>query len=225
MVNLYATKKWRKLRGELIEGKTCEWCGSTEKLAPHHKNPKPIGLRSYRIIANKYYNEYFENKKNKSELAQIKKEAKIYIKNNAIRTCPNCKKKSFYERKTMAPTYRCTNCGTEFNEPYETYNISKKNILSKTKYLFLIKHKDEMNRKYRDYASSARDHYLDISKNDFMILCKKCHFALEKGMVLCKKCGKKYHSPRYQVCFNCYISLNDSKDTLAKPESTNVVYE
>jgi len=36
-----------------------------------------------------------------------------------------------------------------------------------------------------------------------MILCKRCHFALHKGMHLCPKCQKKYVPERFEVCFNC----------------------
>jgi len=32
----YASKEWKKNVKEFVKGKTCEWCGTTEKLLAHH---------------------------------------------------------------------------------------------------------------------------------------------------------------------------------------------
>jgi len=51
-----------------------------------------------------------------------------------------------------------------------------------------------------------------LSFEGTIILCKRCHFALHKGMVLCKGCKKKYHdSVRYTMCFDCFSRTQDGK--------------
>ncbi|MCK9591426.1 MAG: hypothetical protein M0Q91_05385 [Methanoregula sp.] len=36
MKNTWQTVAWKKAAKEFIKGKSCEWCGSTDKLLPHH---------------------------------------------------------------------------------------------------------------------------------------------------------------------------------------------
>jgi hypothetical protein len=50
----------------------------------------------------------------------------------------------------------------------------------------------------------AKEEYLSF--NDIRILCQKCHFAEEKGMVLCEYCNKKYYNPIY------FMSCSDCKE-------------
>lgn len=51
-----------------------------------------------------------------------------------------------------------------------------------------------------------------------MILCKRCAFAIHKGMVLCSICKKKYHLKKFSSCFNCLPAsvkeLIDSRNPL-----------
>ncbi len=42
-----------------------------------------------------------------------------------------------------------------------------------------------------------------MSFDGALVLCKRCHFALHKGMHLCPNCKKKYVPNRFQVCFDC----------------------
>ena len=51
---LYASKEWKAKRAEFIEGKSCEWCGSTEKLAIHHTYTTKI---KYHHLKNKLIKE------------------------------------------------------------------------------------------------------------------------------------------------------------------------
>lgn len=34
----WKTKEWKEKRAKLVEGKSCEWCGSTRALSIHHQN-------------------------------------------------------------------------------------------------------------------------------------------------------------------------------------------
>lgn len=33
---IWTTKEWKEKKTEFIKGKVCSWCGTTEKLLPHH---------------------------------------------------------------------------------------------------------------------------------------------------------------------------------------------
>lgn len=60
---------------------------------------------------------------------------------------------------------------------------------------------------FRDKAlNNAKKEYLQF--NEIQTLCKRCHFAIEKGMELCPYCKKSYFRPNYysgdfESCFNC----------------------
>lgn len=43
---------------------------------------------------------------------------------------------------------------------------------------------------------------LDLSL-PIILVCKKCHSALHKGMQLCKKCRVAYHYAQFPSCFKC----------------------
>jgi len=45
--------------------------------------------------------------------------------------------------------------------------------------------------------------YIDLKKEYIIVLCTKCHYAREKGLVLCKECKKGYHKPKYERCWTC----------------------
>ena len=47
------------------------------------------------------------------------------------------------------------------------------------------------------------DEYKNLSDEHIVVLCTRCHYARENGVILCKKCGKNYHKPKYDQCWNC----------------------
>lgn len=59
------------------------------------------------------------------------------------------------------------------------------------------------------------------SEGKLLILCRRCAFARRNNKVLCKKCGKNYHSPKYNQCFNCLKSENEENYILCKECGTN----
>ena len=42
-----------------------------------------------------------------------------------------------------------------------------------------------------------------LSLEGIIILCRRCHLAVHRGMHLCPKCKKHYTHNQYDVCFNC----------------------
>jgi hypothetical protein len=47
------------------------------------------------------------------------------------------------------------------------------------------------------------DQYINLNDEHIVVLCTRCHYAREKGLVLCKVCGKGYHKPKYEQCWSC----------------------
>jgi hypothetical protein len=45
--------------------------------------------------------------------------------------------------------------------------------------------------------------YLNFYLSGCIVLCRRCHFAVHKGLVLCPRCKKNYCSPRYEHCYSC----------------------
>jgi hypothetical protein len=45
-----------------------------------------------------------------------------------------------------------------------------------------------------------------------MVLCKKCHFQLHRGLVICRVCKKRYHKPRYDSCWECFTKTPRGKE-------------
>jgi hypothetical protein len=57
--------------------------------------------------------------------------------------------------------------------------------------------------KYMAFKERAEASYMDFSPENVAVLCKRCHYATERGKVLCVKCKKHYHGKRYPVCYEC----------------------
>lgn len=55
---------------------------------------------------------------------------------------------------------------------------------------------------FKDKAEElAKNEYYSFSNIE--TLCKRCHFAIEKGMILCYICKKKYHPKSFDSCYDC----------------------
>lgn len=58
---------------------------------------------------------------------------------------------------------------------------------------------------HHPYRSSyGEDIYLDLFLSQCMVLCRKCHSALHKGLKLCPICKVKYAPNEAEMCFSCY---------------------
>ena len=68
----WASAKWRKKRAEFIKDKSCEWCGSQEKLTIDHERNSYRDVE-FNKIARQFMRKYFADGKNKEELKTLKK--------------------------------------------------------------------------------------------------------------------------------------------------------
>ena len=100
-----------------------------------------------------------------------------------------------------------------FREHYK--ELTSKVLFLYPAHLSKKEHREQEKGKWeKQYSEVIQDHFLDEKKrilNDYLnlseenalILCTRCHYAREKGMVLCKTCGKSYHKPKYDQCWSC----------------------
>jgi len=189
---IWSQSEWRRKRSEFIENKVCKWCGSKSSLVIHHtKSP----LRFKQVVS----------RVRRRFLRQKIKDGEFKGQMKRLRLCPHCRKRSFYRRTTMKPPYRCSLCGYEFEEPEEVR--IRTNWLSKKDWRrFMRKYGSEINERAAELPTRGHEYYMSLK--DCIALCKKCHFALHKGLVLCRTCKKKYHLKQHSSCWNC---IPDSK--------------
>lgn len=50
-----------------------------------------------------------------------------------------------------------------------------------------------------------------VSLEGTVVICRRCHFAIHKGMDLCQVCKVKYKKKQYETCYNC--SSQEKKGT------------
>jgi len=81
--------------------------------------------------------------------------------------------------------------------------ISQKEYREQTKFDWEKSHRDEIQAAFQDEKDKILNGYMNLSEENAVILCTRCHYAREKGMVLCKTCGKGYHKPKYDKCWTC----------------------
>ena len=205
----YVKKKWRADREKIIlesDGK-CAWCRNESPLIVHHTNPPEIGLRKYDEIAITFMEEYFYNGVHEDEFNKLLVKSVNWVlektKRTIIKRCPICYKATIYERTTMSPKYRCTNCGYIGDEIFDQKNVWYPNLERSVLFYFKQDYKEQIKIKYDEYKLKAKKDYVDLENSDIVLICKRCHFAYHNGMVLCKICKKTYHKRQYPSCYTC----------------------
>ena len=179
----WQTPEWKEKRNKLIEGKSCEWCGSKENLCVHHKEPKIPYLLLYKVIENQLLTRLVEQGTYK------------FVLKNA---CPKCHHFSLSTRKTILPKYRCATCDFTFDIPvqFPTGKISEGDFRD-----FISKFNDVIKGEIETINQVKFERYMNFV--NVMILCKRCHIAIGQGKILCKVCKKHYHARRYEKCSVC----------------------
>ena len=78
-------------------------------------------------------------------------------------------------------------------------------IRARMKHIWNQKNQDMLKKKYAEYKEQAKLDYLDLTPEKAIIICQRCHYAREHGMVLCQKCKTYYikANSRYKTCYRC----------------------
>jgi hypothetical protein len=45
--------------------------------------------------------------------------------------------------------------------------------------------------------------YVELTPENVIILCSRCHFAREKGLLICPVCKENHRQKRYATCYRC----------------------
>ena len=96
------------------------------------------------------------------------------------------------EISNVFPSSFYGNGGIQYREGKESKYL-KVNILKE----YLRKH-PELKEKAKILA---KEEYLSLSHT--RTLCRRCHYAIERGLMLCMYCEKKFHNPRFDSCSDC----------------------
>lgn len=99
----WALHEWKERRSELVQGKSCEWCGSKENLVAHHpqrrntlRNEAYMSLEGTMILCNRCH----------------------LALHRGMRLCPNCHKK--YTRHRL-----CVDCYSEIHSSLESKELEE----------------------------------------------------------------------------------------------------
>ena len=216
MTKPWQTAIWKKKRDEFLKGKSCEWCGSEKNLVIHHAQHFH-GLKEYKKCITRFMQEYFARKDREEEKQRLLGEANKDVSQTYEHLCPICGS-SAYARKTVSPKYKCKKCGAETDTPVKILSHTTQNLVRKNlRFLFFKQHKEEIDRFFAQQKEMADEEYRSFK--DVMILCNRCHYAKEKGMVLCEVCKRRYHKPKYGKCWECFQKTKDGQEVanLNKP--------
>jgi len=234
--NVRTTQKWKEAREKRLSEShcQCDWCKSSlnNTLTIHHK--KGMNYKTYETIWEtlieekgisliesdnkwkKFWDDLWSGVSLQNIMDKIQKEHLIKKKGKKMQTCPSCGRASLTKRKVKKPKYRCGKCGKEFSKPiyqipyhyYLTPFVLKKRIESQIKNQFnneiIKKCYDELYKRYQEEVNKYVEDYL--SMKDTLVLCKKCHFAIEQGKALCPECKQHYFYPLYKTCISCQNS-------------------
>jgi hypothetical protein len=184
---------WKNQRQEFLIGKKCIQCGTTENLVVHHHHKQ---REQRKIIQNKVVRQLIKEKIDKGEIqAPIKYRKRV--------SCPNCQVVSEFAENRKSCT--CEQCNHKI-----IFDNSNTKIITVPNYYigpegykeFLKQYKEEIEAFMKEAGAPEDPEYEDLTK-DTMVLCKRCHFSIHKGMNLCPVCKKKYKSFYQQTCFDC----------------------
>lgn len=172
----YQTKEWKKVSKSYTEGKTCEWCGRKSG------DIITFGDRKIRLSLVPHHRE-----KAKFGLRVYKRLATAYFK-------------KYFKDNAHRDEY--TSLWLEASNSL-IHKAEDKDIQKRLRYLWDQKHLDELTEIYDNYKEEKRREYMILNPDTAIILCNRCHYARERGLVLCKVCNLKYHKPRYPTCYEC----------------------
>ena len=214
------TKEWREKRREFLEGKKCEWCGSTEHLVIDHlKNSYPD--IEFKRIGWQYFMEYFAKRRNQREFLSLLAETVKGVVLCIRYVCPKCRSnRIFPEKERKVTIYKCSECGHEFLKPLKLIfpPSGRWDVLKRMVNLFISHHRDEIYAKFQVQWQRLTEEYLNFE--NVIVLCQSCAFARLLGFRLCPICKQQYYrdipTSSRKMCWVCFIRIEEGKKYLAE---------
>ncbi len=166
-------------------------------------------------------------------LKQTIKELEKKAMKNQMKVCPSCLSNNISVRKTLLPRYRCGACKNEFSTPknrtpqrYVKAIENKKNQLKSQNYSYIsispnvifgpfypIIYDDAL-ATYKSVVQQLISNYEEMT--EAVVICKRCHYAHNRGLILCEKCNENYRKPNFETCYQCYIKEIEANDPIAR---------
>jgi len=107
----------------------------------------------------------------------------------------------YWRKKTSAPFFM------------QPVGLSTKEYREQSKRGWENDHREHIASEFEVEKNRIHEEYKNLSEDHIVVLCTRCHYARENGMVLCKKCGKNYHKPKYDQCWKCNNDLKNGGNT------------
>jgi len=200
-------KQWKERRKALLEEQdhTCQMCNKkfeTHLTISHIHGKDELQSGIYLNVWNelmkkqfdvyvKTHAEYYETFIQYHHLQKIKRSIRFFRD-----------KDSQKYRKTITLLKEFVSCPSyDFNQWNTTirrdYELSVLKFIRKLLPLFY----EDIKIAYEKKIETLVDKYLHTKH--VWVLCRRCHYAYEKGMLLCRICKRNYHRPNYDHCYNC----------------------
>jgi hypothetical protein len=209
----WASAVWRRKRADFIKDKSCEWCGSEEKLTIDHERNAYRDVE-FDKIARQFMRKYFADGKNEEELKALKKIAMGEITPHYYYACPKC---GYSVKQRKNKTFKCYRCGITVGTPEKKLGRSTILYLHRRVFdLFRENHYKEIKAVFTPHMKKLDEEY--FSFKDVHVLCHRCNYARLKGMHLCPTCKERYVSNRFEVCSTCYFKTDKGKEYLKQRE-------
>jgi len=189
-------REWEERRAKVRSGKRCEWCGSEGGLVVAAGTLLPPYILQLKEAAAKMLRERIDAGEY-SELEQ------------ALEQCPQCGSTSLARRKQKRPALKCRNCRAEFDSP-ERRTVKTGRVSPEQWKSFWAKYARPIKEKViaeRNEAGARQRSFIGC-----IVLCKRCHFARQKGMTLCPSCGKGYRRQGNELCWECFKKTDKGRE-------------
>ncbi len=181
-------KEWEVRRAQFLSGKRCEWCGSESGLVVAARTPPPTYMSQLKEASARLLRERIEA----GEYSEIEE---------GLELCPRCGGTSFARRKQKRPTLKCRNCRAEFDSS-ERRTVKTGRVTPEQWKAFWAKYSPSIKEGVMAERNEAEARHRSLV--DCIALCKRCHFARQKGMTLCPACGRGYRRAGNEFCWECF---------------------
>ena len=81
--------------------------------------------------------------------------------------------------------------------------LSERERRSILKYQWTRQNLEAVTRAFEEEKRRILDDYMTLDPEKTIILCSKCHYAREKGLLICPVCKTRYRKPRNPTCSLC----------------------
>jgi hypothetical protein len=181
------TKEWKQKRAEFLKGKTCTWCGSSDRLCVHIPkafSPAQVSSEIYSAAYTRFREVYRQR----------------YQKFESIRTGKH-RHKSHPVWHKASTIHKIEPDHTDLEEQFIEVLLEDSGEGNFKKLYNKWLEETGIKELIQDEIKKAEEECESLT--NAIVLCKRCHFASLRGMNLCPGCRNKYKSANYEICFDC----------------------